>query len=54
MLLLLRFATGDGILFLTGTYLMFYQRKSTISSMNALSLNLRLLSFENDFSLREI
>ena len=50
MMLLLRFVTGDGILlFEAYTYLMFYQRKSMFFSMNALSLNLRVTSFENHF-----
>ena len=51
MLLLLRFVTGDGILFQADTYLMFYHRKSMFSSMNALSLNLRVTLFENNFLL---
>ena len=49
---LLHFVTGDRILlFQADTYLMFYQRKSMFFSMNALSLNLRVTSFENHFLL---
>ena len=52
MLLLLRFVTGvDILLFQAGTYLMFYQQKSMCFSINALSLNLRVTSFENCFLL---
>ena len=50
MLLLLHFVTGNGIvLFLTCTYLMFYQHKPMFFALNTLCLNLCITLFENHF-----